>query len=189
MSWIAAGIAIAAAAAKTTGALASGAAAQRAQREAAAAHDYNAAVAEQNADQAFKLADAQEAIQRRKARMALGGQAAQIAESGVTNTGSAVAVAKQSAANAELDSLLIQYHGEMQARGYEAMATSEKYAADVARANARSARSAMWLTAALPGLDLAGSRLNASATQPTTLSTSGGYFGGISAPSSVLSGA
>src|SRR6266542_515980 len=84
------------------GALVGGNAEQNAQREAAAAHDYNAAVAAQNAEQAYKLADAQEALQRRKARVALGEQAAQIAESGVTYSGSALQIAKQSATNAEL---------------------------------------------------------------------------------------
>jgi hypothetical protein len=162
MTWVAA----AAAAFKTVGTLVEGNAQQGAYREAGAAHDYNAAVAKQNAEQAYKLADAQEAMQRRKARVALGEQAAEIAESGVTYSGSALAVAKQSAANAELDSLYIQYRGDMQARGFRAQAVSEQYAGDVSRANARSARTAMYINAVRPGLAAWGDSLN---VQPTTL--------------------
>ncbi|HEY2968760.1 MAG TPA: hypothetical protein VGK75_10390 [Casimicrobiaceae bacterium] len=160
MTWVA----VAAAAFKTVGALVEGNAQQAAYREAGAAHDYNAKVAEQNAEQAYKLADAQEALQRRKARVALGEQAAQIAESGVTYSGSALQVAKQSAANAELDSLYIQYQGDARARGYQAQAVAEKYGADVSRANARSARTAMYINAIRPGLAAWGDSL-----QPTTL--------------------
>jgi hypothetical protein len=168
MTWVI----VAAAALKTVGAIVEGNAQQAAQREAAAAHDYNAAVAQQNAEQAYKLADAQEALQRRKARMALGEQAAEIAESGVTYSGSALQVAKQSAANAELDSLTILYQGEARARGYQAQAVAEKYGADVSRANARSIRTATYISAIRPGLAAWGDSL-----QPTTLPGAGLAYG------------
>jgi hypothetical protein len=168
---------IAAAAAKTVGAIVEGNAQQAAQREAAAAHDYNAAVAAQNAEQAYQLADAQEALQRRKARMALGEQAAQIAESGVTYSGSALQVAKQSATNAELDSLLILHHGDVRAKGYLEQAASEHYAGDVSRANARRARTATYFNAI-------GAPLGAYAgagVQPTTLGQGYGTAGSYAA--------
>lgn len=158
---------VAAAGFRTLGAIVEGQSQQAAYREAGAAHDYNAAVARQNADQAYKLANAQEAMQRRKARAALGEQAAQLAESGFTYEGSSLAVAKQSAENAELDSLMILYRGDMQARGYQAQAASEAYAGDVARANARRSRVATYFNVIGAPLGVyARAPLNA---QPTTL--------------------
>jgi hypothetical protein len=151
---------------RAVGALVGSGAEQSAQREAAAAHDYNAKIAEQNAQTSWNLASAQEALQRQRARGVLGEQAAQIAESGVTYSGSALAVAKQSAANAELDSLMIQYQGDLKARGYQAQATSEQYAGDVSRANARAARTAGWLNAGGSVLSGYANSLN---VQPTTL--------------------
>jgi hypothetical protein len=160
---------------KTVGTLVEGNAKQAAYRERAAASDYNAEVARQNAMQAYNLASAQEAMQRRKARMVLGQQAAQIAESGVTYSGSALQVAMQSAADAELDSLLILHRGDMRARGYFEQATSEQYAGDIDRANARRTRTATYLSAIRPGLSAYGDSLNA---QPTTLQTDAYALGG-----------
>jgi hypothetical protein len=99
---------------------------------------------------------------------------AQVAESGVTYSGSVLQVAKQSAANAELDSLLILHAGDMRARGYFEQATSEQYAGDVSRANARRARTATYISAIRPGLQAYGDSLN---VQPTTLPSAGLGYG------------
>jgi hypothetical protein len=159
---------------KAVGALVEGGAQQAAYREAGAAHNYNAQVAQQNAEQAYKLANAQEALQRRKARVALGEQAAQIAESGVIYSGSALQVARQSAAAAELDSLNIQYQGDLRAKGFLAQATSEQYAGDVARANARRARTAMYFN--MIGAPLSVYARGSLNTQPSTLGSFGEFY-------------
>ena len=163
---------------QAVGALVEGDAAQASHRQAAASHDYNAEIARQNAEQAYALSGAQEALQRKKARIVLGEQAAQIAESGVTYSGSALQVAMQSAADAELDSLLILHAGDLRARGYLEQATSEHYAGDIERANARAARRAMYFNAVAGPLATYARSGGGGNVQPTTIVGSMNAYGG-----------
>ena len=87
----------------------------------------NALYAERNQQLSMMQAGAREEAQRRRARYALGSQAAAIAESGVdVNSGSAARSVAESATNAELDALNIRYEGLMQAEGYAAEAANER---------------------------------------------------------------
>lgn len=92
-----------------------------------AAADANAKIADQNRRAAFDQSSAREDAFRRKARYALGEQAAAIAESGVDpGSGSALRVATESATNAELDAMNIRYEGLMQGFGFERQASIER---------------------------------------------------------------
>lgn len=101
---------------------------------ASAASKANARIAEQNAGIAMQQAGAREDQQRRGAAMELGRQAAAFSQSGVDPTsGSAMRVAADSAAQAELDALNLRYEGQMQAFGYTREAALERQRARYAR--------------------------------------------------------
>lgn len=96
---------------------------------AAAASDYNAALAEQNAVQAKYQAAEEERRQRVISRKALGDMRTSYAASGITMEGSALDVLTESAAAAELDALTIRHQGEVKATAYRNESALEKYKA------------------------------------------------------------
>lgn len=77
----------------------------------------NARLLEDQARAARSAAARDEETQRREARIALGRQAAAVAEAGGGSGGSAGALLEQSAVFAELDALNIRYGGELRAKG------------------------------------------------------------------------
>lgn len=128
--------------------------------ESATAHDYNASVSDVNAAQAYSSGLGKEELVRSRARQILGKQIASIGQSGIEGgTGSALLVQQQSAANAELDSMMVLYNADLEARANKAKAASERYAAavdrnnaDMARAAARQARTSGYLSALAAGV-------------------------------------
>jgi hypothetical protein len=113
------------------------------------AYDYNADVAAENARIAWQQAGAREEAQRRRGRAVLGAQAAATAQSGVdVGSGSPLAIAAQSATNAELDALNIRYEGGLQARGFAIESENLRYQGRVAGQNAKYARQAGYWGAA-----------------------------------------
>lgn len=97
------------------------------------AHRYNAGVAAQQAVVEGQQASAREDAQRRQARQVLGQQRAAFAQSGGGMGGSAGDIMGQSAIDAELDALTIRYEGQMRARGFDAQAEQERFAARSAK--------------------------------------------------------
>jgi hypothetical protein len=113
------------------------------------AYDYNADVAVENSRIAWQQAGAREEAQRRRGRQVLGAQAAATAQAGVdVGSGSPLAIAAQSARNAELDALNIRYEGGLQARGFDIEAENLRYQGRVAGQNAKNARRAGYWGAA-----------------------------------------
>ncbi len=112
------------------------------------AADYNATVLEQNAGVERSQANAREEAQRREARRILGSQRAAFSQAGTGLSGSAADVMAQSATDAELDALTLRYEGDMRSRGMMAQAEGERYHGRVASANASSAKTAGYLSAA-----------------------------------------
>lgn len=140
-------VAVAATAFQALGAIQQGNAAAASYDSQANADKYNAQIASQNADIVSQQAAAQEATQRRKAALVAGEQRAAQAQSGLAFTGSALDVAQQSAANAELDALNIRYEGQLKRRGLLANAQQDSYGADVAGQNSNSAALGGYLNA------------------------------------------
>jgi hypothetical protein len=97
------------------------------------AHDYNAAMLRQSAEVEQQQGGQREEAQRRQARQVLGTQAAAFAQSGGGSGGSAADVMKQSATNAELDSLMIRYESDLKSKGLKNQAAGEVYAGKVAK--------------------------------------------------------
>lgn len=136
---------------------------------ASAASKANAKIADQNATIVGQQASAREDQQRRRSAMELGRQAAAFAQSGVDPTsGSAMRVAADSAAQAELDALNLRYEGQMQAFGYTREAAIE-------RQRARYARNAGYFGAVT---SILGGGAQAYGMRPTTATSS---FGGDAA--------
>jgi len=191
MPWIAL---VAAAAAKAIGSMQEANAHAAQLNSEGAQHDRNAEIAEQNATISWQQGIAQEGAVRRRAAGILGAQAAVSGESNFdVGSGSALDVAKQSAANAELDSLTTIYNTDLRARGFKQQAESERYAGDLAHAGAGAARDqGVW--GALTGITSSAASYYGSSmsVQPTTQagfgmggggivgsSTSGGNAGGL----------
>lgn len=181
MPWI---VVVAAAAAKAIGSIQEGNARAAQLNSEGAQHDYNAQVAEQNAAIAWQQGVSTESAVRRRAAAILGAQAAVAGESGFgVGSGSALDVAKQSAANAELDSLNTMYGADIRARGFKMQAENERYAAALDHSGAGAARkTALW--GAFTGITSSaanyyGSGMNVA---PTTQSSLGyGTMGGAAA--------
>lgn len=95
----------------------------------AQAAEYNAGMAEQNAGLAVQQAAVEEQRQRIMAKKGIGSARAGISASGITLEGSAADVLESSAANAELDSLLIRHAGESKAKMFGAEASLNRYKA------------------------------------------------------------
>ncbi len=136
------------AAASAASGLVSGASARAQGQAAAASYDsqasadeYNATALDQQADFANLNAGAREDMLIRRGRQTNGKLYASLAQSGVdTTTGSSALVQEQSADAAMVDALTAQYEGIVQAHGYNAQATQDRYQAEVARMNAGTAR-------------------------------------------------
>lgn len=94
---------------------------------------YNAKMANQQAEVERQQTLAREEAQRRQAAQVLGQQRAAFAQSGGGMGGSAADVMQQSSAMAELDALTIRYEGDLRARGLDAQAEQERFAARTAR--------------------------------------------------------
>ena len=91
--------------------------------EAKGAYDYNAQIAEQDADLIREGAKLEEFKSRKKLKQFTGNQVAAYARSGVEMTGSPLDVIQDSMANAELEIAINQFNLETKARGKESEAT------------------------------------------------------------------
>lgn len=108
---------------------------------AAGAANYNAQLAEQNAQVAAAQGEAAAEAQRRDSQRNIGKALALYGASGVqTDTGSPSDVLADSARNASLDNLTIKYNAKLRAMGLEAQAGLD-------RANASNSESAGYLNA------------------------------------------
>ena len=182
MSWIAVGVTIAAAATKAIGSVQEGNARAAQLNQQGAQADYNAQLAEQNAVVAWQQGTAQEAAVRRRAGGILGEQAAALAESGFDITsGSALAIAKQSATNAELDSLSTIYNTDLRARGFKVAAEQDRYQASLSHAGAGAARTAGYWGAATGIVNSAASYYGGMGARSGGGSTFGSAPGGYTA--------
>lgn len=179
MPWIAL---VAAAAAKAIGSMQEANAHAAQLNSEGAQHDRNAEIAEQNAVISWEQGTAQEGAVRRRAAGILGVEAAVAGESGfAVGSGSALDVAKQSATNAELDSLTTMYNADLRARGFKMQAEQERYAGNLAHAGAGAARDqGIW--GALTGITSSAASYYGSSmsVQPTTQASFG--MGGGSGP-------
>lgn len=127
------------------------------------AYRYNAKMAAQQGDIERQQAAAREEAQRRQADRVLGSQRAALAQSGGGMGGSALGVMKQSAAEAELDALMIRYEGDIRARGFDAQAEQERFAARNAK------KAGYWQAAGTilgGGANYAGAKANGSSPPP-----------------------
>lgn len=111
---------VAAAAVSAVGAISQAAAASN-------AADFNATIAQQNADIARQQGAADQERQKRLAIKALGDITAGYGASGVSMEGSPLDVLAESARQAELDYQTIGYNAELKAMGYTNTATLEQY--------------------------------------------------------------
>lgn len=100
----------------------------------ARASEYNANVAEMNAEQAILISAQDERRQRIIARKELGSIRAAYGASGVSMEGSPMDVLAESTANAELDALNIRYAGQAKAAGLRDEASYERFRAKETRA-------------------------------------------------------
>lgn len=142
-------LAIAAAATSAASAIAAGQQARRQANQQAAAAEYNAAVAQNQATQAFAAGAERENIQRRQAAQQLSEQRAAFAQSGLDpSSGSALDVQLQSARNAELDALQTRYEGILTGQNYQQQAALGVYEGGVLRASGRAAQRTSYVTAA-----------------------------------------
>ena len=101
-------------------------------QSAKAASRYNAQIAENNAIAARQAAAAEAARERDRTMRLLGAQRAAYGKGGVQMSGSALDVAGDTAAQAELDALTILYGGEARARASEADAASQRFQGNAA---------------------------------------------------------
>lgn len=174
-------LAITGAAVTGAGSLASGISQSSADRQQASILDRNAALSDQQAGQVYAQGVEREMTQRHNADQQLGTQRAAIAESGFDpSSGSALETQVQSTRNAELDALQTRYQGILQGATLEDQATQQRYQANVARSNARSA-----LTTGV--LSAAGSALSGFASYSKLaggVAGSGGSFSTLFGPSS-----
>jgi hypothetical protein len=95
--------------------------------------NYNAQVAQQQAQEAGNVAAANEAESRRRSAGDLGQLAAQEGEANIGTGGSSADVLRQSEINQQLDALGIRYGGMMERRGYNIDAQNYDYQARVLR--------------------------------------------------------
>ena len=101
-------------------------------QSAKAAANYNARIAENNAIAARQAAAAEASRERDRAMRLLGAQRAAYGKGGVQMSGSALDVAGDTAAQAELDALTILYGGEARARASEADAAAQRFQGNAA---------------------------------------------------------
>jgi hypothetical protein len=125
MAWIQ----LAAAAIAVVGQLAQG-------QQAKQAANYNAAIAEQNADEAERAGAERENIARQNSAQMLSSQRVAMLQNGVDPAaGTALVGAEQQTRDAELDALQLRYEGLMQARDLRMQAGAERYRGKAAKRN------------------------------------------------------
>lgn len=118
---------------------------------------YQAEIAYQNARQAGQRASAEQERSRRASRQVLGEQRAAIAQSGTTvEFGSNLDVMRQSATNAELDALNIQYAGEVERGNFMEEGKMRQYNASALKQKAKNTRRMSWFNAIGSGLEAYG---------------------------------
>jgi len=100
----------------------------------AAWNKYNAQVAERNAKAAKAVAEAEAARKRRETQRLLRRQRAVYGKAGVTFEGSPLLVMEDTAAEGELDALLIEYRGLTQKQAYRSQAETDRMRAQQAKA-------------------------------------------------------
>lgn len=113
--------------------VASTAAAVYSSQQAASAREYEAEVANVNAQQAQLAAEAEAADRRRRARYLLGTQLAATGASGVEVEGSPLLVMMDSAVQEDLEARRIRYRGFLQATGSAQQAALARYEAGQTR--------------------------------------------------------
>ena len=84
---------------------------------------YSAAVAERDAETARMNAEYEAGVHRKETQRLLGRQRALYGKSGVTFEGSPLLMMAETAAEGELDALMIKREGELRAQGYHSEAT------------------------------------------------------------------
>lgn len=97
------------------------------------AQQYNAQMAEQNAALAESQAAEEERRQRVLAKKQLGDIRASYGASGITQEGSPTEILEESAANAELDALMIRHGGQVRASQYRNQAALSRFMGKEAR--------------------------------------------------------
>lgn len=102
---------------------------QRAQA-ARRAGEYNAAIAEQNAQVSLQEAKEEERRKREFMTRQMGMMRANVGRSGLANEGSINEVLQDSAAQAELEALTIRHKGELQAMAYRQQGALAKWEAE-----------------------------------------------------------
>lgn len=110
--------------------------------------DYNARVANMQADSALQAANANEEAKRRENAANRGAQNAALAENGMLGTETGYDLTTQSALNTELDALNIRYQGQVTANNYRNQSQLDTYDAANSRANASAQRTAGYMGAA-----------------------------------------
>lgn len=99
----------------------------------AAAAEFNAQIAEQNAIDSIARAKEEERRHRVMARKQIGDMRASFGASGVAMEGSPLEVMQESAANAELDALSIRHEGEARATAFRNEARLARFGGQTAR--------------------------------------------------------
>jgi hypothetical protein len=135
------------------GAISSAKAQSQQMQSQADAANYNAIVANQNAETALQAGSANEEAQRRKSAIDMGHMRAGLAENGIgLDSGTATDLTEQSALSAEMDALNIRYQGQTQAQAYKTQSALDVQSAQQAKANASSAMTSGYLTAGATAL-------------------------------------
>jgi len=96
--------------------------------------EYNARVEERRAEQTKRVADLEEARQRNRVAKVLASQRAAIAASGLDLEGSPLLVMEETAAEGELDALLIRHSGSVQEAQALSQAAADRMAGRAAKA-------------------------------------------------------
>jgi hypothetical protein len=125
--------AVVAVVATVVSAAAGAASAIRSGNQAAAAEEYQAQVADVNAQQAQMAAEAEAADRRRRARYLLGSQLAATGASGAQVEGSPLMVMMDSAVQEDLEARRIRYRGYLQTAGANNQAALSRYQAGQTR--------------------------------------------------------
>ena len=94
---------------------------------------YNAALAERDAETARKNAEYEAGVQRKETQKLLSRQRALYGKSGVTLEGSPLLLMAETAAEGELDALMIERGGRTRAQGYRSEATLSRMKGSAAK--------------------------------------------------------
>lgn len=111
------------------------------------AAEYNASIQEMQAKQVSREANLEEEATRRRIRQILGGQRAELAESGIGFEEMGQSLIDDSSKFGELEALNVRYAGETQRRGLLAGANLSRFEGRAARQAGRNARNLSYLKA------------------------------------------